>query len=184
MWVVVISAFILSVENLFAGSTIQGAFLGYLSVITASPLWHAVAVLKNKNQPSTAFLQTHRFFLATVFILAVMLLIYGYMVRSSASSALLYIFGIIGLPSGPELVRSIKQAGKRGHWYRQHLNGMIVSGIAAHTAFFAFGGRTLFSDFLSGQLMILPWVLPTVIGTIAITVLSRRHRLRTVKNSA
>jgi len=55
-----------------------------------------------------------------------------------------------------------------------HLNGMIGSGIGAYTAFFAFGGRSLLGELLPGQWQVIPWVLPTVIGVIAASRVSRR----------
>ncbi len=52
---------------------------------------------------------------------------------------------------------------------------MIVSGIAAYTAFFAFGARNYMASLLSDDWQILPWVLPTILGVIAIRVLLPRY---------
>jgi len=41
---------------------------------------------------------------------------------------------------------------------------MIVGGIAAYTAFFAFGGATFFGNLFDGYAMIIPWILPTIMG--------------------
>ncbi|MDC8831952.1 hypothetical protein [Alteromonas gilva] len=60
-------------------------------------------------------------------------------------------------------------------WLIEHLAGYIGSGIGAYTAFIAFGGRTLFSDIGAWQYTF--WVLPGLIGGIAISRLSRQYRV-------
>ncbi len=55
-----------------------------------------------------------------------------------------------------------------------HIINMLTSGIAAYTAFLVFGAGRFLQGLLPGLLAIIPWVLPTVLGTIFI-VLSVRH---------
>jgi hypothetical protein len=62
---------------------------------------------------------------------------------------------------------------KHKQWVIEHLGAMIGSGIGAYTAFFAFGGRQLFENL--GNVQIIFWVAPGVIGSIAITILSRNY---------
>ncbi len=59
-------------------------------------------------------------------------------------------------------------------WLIEHASAMIGSGIAAYTAFFAFGGRSLFAELLTGHWMMLPWLIPTVIGIPATFWFKRR----------
>ena len=59
-------------------------------------------------------------------------------------------------------------------WLVEHLSGYIGTGIGAYTAFFAFGGRTLFSDIGAWQYAF--WILPGVIGNIAVVLLARKYR--------
>lgn len=59
-------------------------------------------------------------------------------------------------------------------WLIEHASAMIASGIAAYTAFFAFGGRALFAELLTGHWMMLPWLLPTLVGVPAIIWFKRR----------
>ncbi len=58
-------------------------------------------------------------------------------------------------------------------WLIEHLAGYIGSGIGAYTAFVSFGGRTLFSDIGAWQYAF--WILPGLIGGIAISRLSRQY---------
>lgn len=68
-------------------------------------------------------------------------------------------------------------------WLIEHASAMIGSGIAAYTAFFAFGGRALFAELLTGHWIMLPWLLPSLIGVPA--TFWFKHRLSPpMKNSA
>jgi len=60
---------------------------------------------------------------------------------------------------------------------KMHIQGTIISGIAAYTAFFAFGGRRIFAAFLEGPLMVLPWILPTILGVIYSRYMQKRFRV-------
>ena len=51
-----------------------------------------------------------------------------------------------------------------------HLAEMIVTGIAGYTAFFAFGARQFIQELLVGNWAVVPWVLPTILGTLAIQI--------------
>ena len=55
---------------------------------------------------------------------------------------------------------------------------MLVSGIAAYTAFFAFGGRVFFESLLTGYWAVLPWVAPTIIGIGAIKYLEKYNLMK------
>jgi uncharacterized membrane protein len=59
-------------------------------------------------------------------------------------------------------------------WLIEHGSAMIGSGIAAYTAFFAFGGRTLFAGLFSGHWVLIPWLLPSLIGVPATFWFKRR----------
>jgi hypothetical protein len=56
---------------------------------------------------------------------------------------------------------------------------MIVAGMAAHIAFFAFGASRIWPDLYVGHpwwMQILPWVAPFPIAFVAITLLQRHYR--------
>ena len=95
---------------------------------------------------------------------------------------LMLIFAPLGLSISIGQLRFIfsKQVAPKA-WLVEHIGGDIGSGIAAYTAFAAFGGRTLFSDIGAWQYAF--WVLPGLIGGIAISRLSRQYRTSTSKDS-
>lgn len=67
-------------------------------------------------------------------------------------------------------------------WLAEHLSGYIGSAVGAYTAFFAFGGRTLFSDIGAWQYAF--WIVPGVVGNIAIILLARKYHMPATNNSA
>ena len=71
-----------------------------------------------------------------------------------------------------------KKSIKKREWLIEHLGNIIGAGIGAYTAFFAFGGRRFLAEIFAGQLQVVPWILPGVIGGIAIAYLSKRYRVQ------
>lgn len=176
MWAVVITSVILSIENLLEGAYVLAAFLGFIALITANPLWYGIAALRQKRGTSQRYLKTHLAFNWTLLLFGVLLVIYGMQV--SGMGVLLIIFGVLGALNGGRGLRDyrLKKLNKIDS-YDLHVSGMIVSGIAAYTAFAAFGGRQFFSDILIGYWMILPWIMPTVIGVAIINYMRHKRRL-------
>ena len=92
---------------------------------------------------------------------------------------MLFFFGLIALPSGKELFYSRAKAMNIETRLKMHIQGTIISGIAAYTAFFAFGG----SRFLMGvlhlpqQWMILPWIAPSLLGIIYMRYMKRKYKV-------
>ncbi len=174
MWFVVITAFILSIINIFQGHYLAALFLGFLSVITASPLWQGIAVLKNKKEVSERYLRISKYWAIAVFILSVANLTAAFMYGFKGMSNLSLIFGIIGLVASADLWKSETKLIESTKWYTEHLSSMIIAGMAAYTAFFAFGGRAFLGDIFSGSLMVIPWVAPTLIGVVLIQLYKRK----------
>lgn len=85
------------------------------------------------------------------------------------------IFAPIALLNGVGILRYAFAAHVApGKWVLEHINHTIASGIGAYTAFFAFGGRTLFTGM--GGLQLVTWVIPGVIGTCFIIWLTAKYR--------
>ena len=169
MWIVVITAVFLSIINLIQNDYITAAFLGFLTLLTGHPLWYAVAILKHKKQIPVRLLKIRRVILGLLVSSAAGLVIWSILLKVQGASILLLIFGIIGLTQLPLFLKSIKKSQADGNWIAAHINGMVTSGIAAYTAFFAFGGSTFFGEIFTGPMIAIPWTLPSVIGTIFIS---------------
>ncbi|MBT8230993.1 MAG: hypothetical protein HKO66_15140 [Saprospiraceae bacterium] len=168
MWIVVCSAFLLSINNLILKHYVAAVFLGYLTLITANPLWYGYSILKYKKDVPTSFLEKKKIFDIVVVLGAIGNLIYFYYLGGKGQSILLLIFGIIGLTNMPSVIAPINKLKSKSNWYLDHMEGMIITGIAAYTAFFAFGGATFFGKIFSGSMMAIPWILPSILGAITI----------------
>jgi len=166
MWIVVFSAAILCAKNLFVGNFHMAIFLGFLSIITANPLWYGIAILKHKKGVSESYRKKHMAFNIVICLAGILLFAYGIYLKGQGAGVLMLIFGILGMTTGRDVVAAYQR--KHKSWIEEHIGGMLVSGIAAYTAFAVFGGRNFFGDFLTGYWAVIPWVLPTVVGVIII----------------
>ena len=168
MWIVVISAGLLSIKNIIIGEFVMAAFLGFLAIITANPLWYGIAILKNKKGVSNSYRKKHMAFNALITVSGVLLFAYGIYLKGQGAGVLMLIFGILGMSSGRDVLASYQEKNENSSWIEEHISGMLVSGIAGYTAFAVFGGRSFFSEYLFGYWSIIPWVMPTVVGLIII----------------
>lgn len=168
MWFVVLSAAVLSIINTIQGAYFIALFLGYLTLISGMPLWYGITVLKYKNGATKELYNKRRIISILIVIVGAINVIYAISVQFANGSMLLFIFGLLGVLDIREVVTSYDTYKAKVDPIKDHIAGMLTTGIAAYTAFFAFGGRTWLGAIFSGQLMIIPWVLPTVIGIVGI----------------
>ena len=169
MWVVVTTAALLSIKNVIIGKYFMAAFLGFIALITANPLWYGIAILRPKAQESDRFHWLRTTFDGVIALAGVLLLTYGIMLQGKDSAVLLIIFGCLGLTGIPSFIKNLKGPSEKEDRIRLHVIGMLTSGIAAYTAFFVFGGYTWMSKLLPGMWGVLPWVAPGLAGGIGIT---------------
>ncbi|MEO0998935.1 MAG: hypothetical protein AAFX58_15605, partial [Pseudomonadota bacterium] len=89
---------------------------------------------------------------------------------------LLVIFAVLSIAASTGRLRYVylDTVGPK-QWLAEHFGGFIGAGIGAYTAFFAFGGARYLAELLPGQWQIVPWVLPAIVGTVALRRLQRRY---------
>ena len=175
MWIVVITAGVLSIKNLYIGRIEAAAFLGFLTFITANPLWKGIAILNHKKGLSKSFQRNHLLFEIMILIMGALLLGYGIYLQGKGGAILMIIFGILGVSNLKPVIKLIKNPPQKMDWFMEHVKDMIITGIAAYTAFFAFGGRTYLGEIFTGYWMIVPWVAPTIIGVFAMKYLEKYY---------
>ena len=169
MGVVIGNACILSLLNLYNGSIVSGLSLLFLSALSTLPLVSGVQILKSKK-PTIQYRRL-RIFLAVLLILTTVACLVGWYLFDHV---ILLVFGLIGMVAGGgDTLRFRREKGSGKTWLREHYEGMIFSGVATYTAFFAFGGRTWLATFTVGWWGIVPWVLPILL---AIAILPLVHR--------
>ncbi|MCF8277797.1 MAG: hypothetical protein K9J17_13770 [Flavobacteriales bacterium] len=168
MWVVVTSAALLCIKNVIIGKYFMAVFLGFISLITANPLWYGMAILKPRVYETSAFHWKRTAFDGLIVLAGALMLVYGIILEGKDSAVLMLIFGCLGLTGIPSFIKNLKGPREKEDRIRLHMIGMLTSGIAAYTAFFVFGGYTWMSKLLPGMWGILPWTAPGLIGAIGI----------------
>ena len=169
MSVVALSALILSIENLLTDRITLGLFLGFLSLLTARPLWLAIECLNCKQGLTSRYKVIH---FSTSVVLAISglgLLMFG-LSSSNNLATVMIVFGILGLTAISDVITMlrVKYSVQSKQWLKDHIANMLVGGIAAHTAFLVFGGQSMLPSFQNQLFAILLWTAPSVIGLIAI----------------
>ena len=137
----------------------QYVFLLMLSLLVWNNVRHSIAVLKVKQNLGQLRTIEYLWLPVVLFVVASIALYQGI----TYSITLTCIFAPIALLNAIGIVRYVYQKNiVAGSWVTEHIGHIIGSGIGAYTAFFAFGGRTLFEGFPS--LQIISWILPALIG--------------------
>ncbi len=137
----------------------QYIFLLMLSLLVWNNVRHAVTVLKVKQNLNQLRTIEYLWLPALLFAVACIALYQGL----TYGITLTCIFAPIALLNAIGIARYAFQKDILvGAWVTEHIGHIIGSGIGAYTAFFAFGGRTLFEG--SPSLQIVSWVLPALIG--------------------
>lgn len=153
----------------------EGVFLLMLSVLVFTNVKHSLLVLKAKQKRQILRSFHHLASIALLLLTGLTTGYYGF----STGNTLFIVFSILCIISSGNLFFYVfKKNIKKREWLIEHLGNIIGAGIGAYTAFFAFGGRRFLAEIFTGQLQVLPWVLPGVVGGIAIAYLSRRYRVQ------
>lgn len=148
-------------------------FLLMLSVLVYTSVRHSILVLRARDDRSVLRQARH---VGPQLALALLGLGVG-LTGIATGQLLLMIFAAVSIALAAGMLRySFKASLARNEWWVAHLSNMIGGGIGAYTAFFAFGGQRFLSGLFAGQWQVVPWVLPSVIGTIFIVYLSRHYR--------
>lgn len=150
-------------------------FFGALAILTFTGGWHGLRVLRAKRSPRQMRTSFNIALHLLNILIAPPLVVLGF----RDGEPLFVMFAILCLVSGTsDLWRLWRPSQDPRYWLYEHLSSMIGTGIAAHTAFLAIGAVRLFPRLysLSPALYVIPWIAPTVIGFIAITLLQRHYR--------
>ena len=174
MWIVIITSLILSLKNLHFGHIESAIFLGFLAILTANPVWKGIAVLNQKKGVKDSFLKRELIFEVTLCLTGTLLIINGILLKEKG--ILMIIFGVLGISGVGKIIARLKTKPTKINWFKEHMNNMITTGIAAYTAFFAFGGRTFFNDLFNSYWIIIPWITPTVLGIIGMRFMDKHYQ--------
>jgi hypothetical protein len=152
------------------------AFLGYLAIVTFATVWHGVRVMRSRRERKAIRTPLHTAVGVITVLAGAGVLVMGLTFDQQARWVLLAL-SPIGFLVGSGMLRYARGERKErmAHWY-EHLGSMLGGGIAFHTAFAVFGIRRFLEYDLSGIVGVLPWIAPTIVGTIAITIWTRHYQ--------
>jgi hypothetical protein len=152
------------------------AFLGYLAIVTFATVWHGVRVMRTRRERTPLRTPLHTAVGVIAILAGAGVLVLGLTFDQEARWILLAL-SPIGFLVGSGMLRYARGERKErmAHWY-EHLGSMLGGGIAFHTAFAVFGIQRFVDYDLSGVVGLLPWILPSVVGAIAITIWTRHYR--------
>jgi hypothetical protein len=185
----VLTAAILSVVAQITGALLQGigpadrpvsfafsVFLGYLAVVTLIGMRHGFTVLTAKRDLTQLNTPLNFGLGALAIAFSVLLIAYG-IYYAPPNQILLYALSPIGFLNGFGILQAIK--GRRVEskaWFYEHMSGLMAAGIAFHTAFAVFGVGQLVNLGLEGDLAVIPWMAPTLLGVPAIIIWTRSYK--------
>lgn len=151
------------------------AFFGALALLTFTAGWNGLQALRTKRA-------SHRMRAPVTVGLYWLNMVVGpplVALGLSNGEPLLIIFAIFCLLTGAGGLWSLwRPAPDPQQWLFRHFTNTLTTGIAAHTAFFAVGAVRLFPYLYtySPVLYVIPWIMPSLIGGVAIMLLKRRYR--------
>lgn len=161
-------------------------FLSYLILVVYIGMRHGFAVLAHKNDITELNTPLNNAFVWISIAASIALLTYTIIV-SPVNQILLYVLSPLGIINGLDIRTAITNKHHlKKTWLYEHLNALLGTGIAFHTAFAVFGAGQLFDFNLNGFLQVLPWITPTLLGVPAIMIWTRMYKQRfgDLKNSS
>jgi len=148
-------------------------FLAYLGGVTLAAGWQGIGVLRTRRDPKSFRTPFVLALNLAVILAALVSLALGIHTRSAIFAAMSSVGFIV---SGGNLFYLLRGPASRMDWWYQHLSSMIGTGIAGYTAFLVFGGRRLLAPLGPERYLVVFWILPTVAGSIAITLTIARYK--------
>ncbi len=153
-----------------------GLFLFSLSVLVLTSTRHGWLTILHRDNREALRHPAHVALNVALVLVGVVLLTTGI----NSGTILFMIFGGLQIGSGIGHLRyTFREEIRPKEWWLQHLGGLIGSGIGAYTAFAVFGGRRFFQEIFASNfddMAIFLWIAPGVVGSIAITLLSRHYK--------
>lgn len=180
MWAVLASSFLLSICNTIMGKYMAAIYLGYLTIITAYPLWYSYEILQQKQEWTNRYFTIRRAFVTVLFCSGLgMILLGGIKYHFMNMGTMMGFFGLLAIPAGRDIFMTKPQAMSKETKLKMHIQGVIISGIAAYTAFFAFGGARIMVGLLQmhPQWMVIPWIVPSLLGFAYSWYMKRKYRV-------
>ena len=157
------------------------AILGLLSIFLLQGVENGMRAVRTRHQPETFAGTRLRSLNLAQLLASVAVFLFGVYHVVGGSGPMFWIPVALGAAGVADFVEHRKfLANPRPTpmaWWYKHMDGMVGSGIAFHTAFLVFGARSVFGGALiEGTWSFLPWVLPTALGLPALHFWTRYYK--------
>jgi len=153
------------------GDAVTGAFLAYLTVITATAVWSAWRAIRDRAAPGAFFGRRSAGIGALNLASGAAVLVVGL----RTGQWVLVGMSLIGLSLGANMLRQARRPPTTGGWWlRQHYGAILGCGIATHIAFLNIGLQRLWPG-LESTTQYLGWFGPPVAAVLARLWLDRRY---------
>ena len=163
MWIVIFSGIVLTIHKYDEGEMDAAIFLGFLVFLAARPIWYGTAILKS-NQYSVQQLKLYHIILRLIlFFYGIFMLVHATYSQDESVTILMIVFGTLGIFAGLDAWRDFKNTSPTNK-IQGHFEGMLFSGVAAYTGFLTIGGYEFITKYMVGYWILIPWLLPSVVG--------------------
>ena len=157
------------------------SILGLLGIFLLNSIENGVRVVRTRRQPETfagTRLRAFNWAQASASVAVLLFGVYNLAVGNGPMFAIPTALGLVGLLDFFENRKFLANPRPTPMaWWYWHMDGMVGSGIAFHTAFFVFGARNIFGGaIIEGTWSFLPWVLPATIGLPALHFWTRYYK--------
>ena len=92
------------------------------------------------------------------------MLIYAAFAQNQSVALLMIVFGVLGFFAGVDAWKDFRKKTTKINRVQGHFEGMLFSGVAAYTGFLTIGGYEFIEKYMVGYWVLIPWLLPSVIG--------------------
>ncbi|MGP4041011.1 DUF2306 domain-containing protein [Gracilibacillus sp. D59] len=162
MAIVAVSAFYMGFYRIFydpLGDKAFSWFLVYIAILSAATAWYGIRVLKFKKRKYAHRQIGDLAFSFSLVLSSVFISVYGIYIGSPLLS---YFPGVGLFVGGSQLYYWLRKPKINGHWYIEHLIGMLACSISTITAFIVFGAPRLMNI---ESVSIFLWFAPTIVIT-------------------
>lgn len=157
-----------------------GVLLGSLGYLTLVTLVLSVWPVWTRRTPERLAAGWVQAMLVGLYLIGIAVLIEGilrYFDHRTATGLILQFLGVGQLLAARKAQRKLTRPDPpRMHWWYLHMEYMLATGIAFHTAFAVFGLSRLAGSVLTGPWQLVPWIAPSALGVPATTLWIRAYR--------
>lgn len=155
-----------------AGNTVAGAFLAYLTLITATAVWLAWRAIRDRAALARYFGPVHRGLAIANLAAGVAMAALG----AAERAVILIGMALIGIVAGTQMLRLARRPPTDRHWWlERHWSAILGCGIATHIAFLNIGLQRLLPADSAALASYVGWFGPIVGAIVASAWLRRKY---------